>query len=185
MRKRAFIASIMLPMGFVAASFTLKAADHTSAITDSEQVSKLLSEAKTIAFELKEDAMTMASFPRMTLSFESHAVAINQIREHLDALQLQAAKLQDVKGFAAPWQKTAIDRMAPFLDELEGYTAAVIERINDKPKFLNTPEYKDYLEANADYAEDLANMIGQFVDYGRAKDRLQTLTEKLELQTHR
>ena len=68
----------------------------------------------------------------------------------------------------------------PFLDELGGYTYAVIEHINGEVK--HTPaEYKDYLQANADYATDLAAMIGDFVDYGRSKDRAERLAVKLEI----
>ena len=148
---------------------------------DSEQVSKLLSEAKTMAFELKEDAVTMESFTRMNVSMESHAVAINQIKDHINALTRQTAKLKDAKSAGSPWQQTAIDRIAPFLDELGGYTYAVIEHINGKVK--HTPaEYKDYLEANADYATDLAAMIGDFVDFGKNKDRMQHLGDKLEIR---
>lgn len=39
---------------------------------DSEQVSKLLSEAKKLAFQVKENASTMESFRRMNVSLESH-----------------------------------------------------------------------------------------------------------------
>ncbi len=85
------------------------------------------------------------------------------------------------KNSASPWQKTVIDRIDPFLAEMEGYTEAVTENLNKHPERLRTPEYKDYLEANADYAGDLAGMIADFVDYGRTKDRLQHLTDKLEV----
>ena len=148
---------------------------------DSEQASKLLSEAKTLAFQLKEDAFTMESFTRSNLGWESHTVAITQIKEHVNALARQVAKLKTARSTASPWQKTCIDRINPFLDELEGYTEAVIEHLNKQPRLLTTAEYKDYLEANADYAGDLAAMIGDFVDYGRTKQRLQRLTDKLEL----
>jgi hypothetical protein len=148
--------------------------------SDSEQVSKLLSETKTMAFQLKEDAQTMESFTRMNVSWQSHAAAINQIRDHVNALGRQAAKLEQEKNNAAPWQKVAIDRIKPFLDELGGYTTAVIEHINgDKRHTLE--EYKDYLEANADYASDLAAMVGDFVDYGNTKQRMERLGTKLEV----
>jgi hypothetical protein len=49
---------------------------------DFEQVSKFLSEAKTMAFQLKEDAATMESFTRMNVGLETHAVAINPINEY-------------------------------------------------------------------------------------------------------
>jgi len=42
-------------------------------------------------------------------------------------------------------------------------------------------EYRDYLEANADYASDLAAMIANFVDYGKAKQRMERLGSKLEV----
>ena len=170
-------ATAFIAAGLLTFSPAIKAAD----VPDSEQVSKLLSEAKTMAFQLKEDAETMEGYARSNVSWESHAIAITQIKEHVNALGRQAAKLKDAKNTASPWQKTAIDRINPFLDELEGYTSAVIEHIKKHPKLLTTPEYKDYLEANADYAGDLAAMVGDFVDYGRTKQRFQSLTDRLEL----
>lgn len=166
-----------LMAGVVVMPPVLKATD----VPDSEQVSKLLSEAKTMAFQLREDAETMESYTRSNATWESHAIAINQVKEHVNALGRQVAKLKDAKNTASPWQKTAIDRINPFLDELAGYTEAAIEHLNKHPKLLATAEYKDYLEANADYAGDLSAMIGNFVDYGRTKQRLERLTDKLEL----
>jgi len=154
---------------------------NAAAVPDSEHVAKLLSEAKTMAFQIKEDAVAMEGFTRMDVSWESHAVAINQIRDHVNALEKQEALLKDARNAASPWQKTAIDRIVPYLDELEGYTSAVIERINDKPSRFLTADYKDFLEANADYATDLAAMIGEFVDYGKTRDRMERLGTKLEI----
>jgi hypothetical protein len=167
----------LLLAAFLAAPSTIKAAD----VPDSEQVSSLLSEAKTMAFQLKEDAETMESYTRSNVSWESHATAISRVKEHVNAMGRQVAKLNDAKGSASPWQKTAIDRINPFLQELAGYTEAAIEHLNKRPKLLTTPDYKDYLEANADYAGDLASMVGDFVDYGKTKQRLQRLTDKLEV----
>ena len=133
-----------------------------------------------MAFELKEDAVTMESFTRMNVGMETHAVTINQIKDHINALTRQTAKLKDARNNGSPWQQTAIDRITPYLDELGGYTYAVIEHINGDVK--HTPaEYKDYLEANADYATDLAAMIADFVDFGKSKDRMQHLADKLEI----
>jgi hypothetical protein len=152
---------------------------------DSEHVNKLLSEAKTMAFQLKEDAEYMEGFNRSTASWETHAAQITYIKDHVNELGKHEAKLQAARAEASPWQKIAIDRITPFLDELGGYTSAVIEHINAAPKRLNTPEYKDYLEANADYAGDLAKMIADFVDYGKNKDRVEYLNDKLELPVGR
>jgi len=170
----------LLLAGFLVSSPTMNAAKAAD-VPDSEQVSKLLSDTKTMAFQLKEDAATMASFTYMTVSWQSHAKAIDLVKEHVNALGRQETKLKDARAAASPWQKAAIDRITPFLNELEGYTPAIIEHLNKEPNRLTTPEYKDYLEANADYSADLATMIGDFVDYGRTKQRLERLTDKLEV----
>jgi hypothetical protein len=135
----------LLLAGFLA----IPPASNAANVPDSEQVSKLLSEAKTMAFQLKEDAVTMESFTRMNVSWASHAVAINQIKDHINALGRQATKLKEARGVGSPWQQTAIDRIGPFLEELGGYTYAVIEHINGEVKHAPA-DYKDYLEANAD-----------------------------------
>ena len=167
--------STLLLAGFLMSSFAVKAGNAP----DSEQVSKLLSETKTMAFQLKEDAATMESFSRMNVGWETHAAAINQIKDHVNALGKQAVKLREAKASASPWQQVVIDRINPFLDELAGYTYAVIEHVKDRKHTLD--EYKDYLEANADYSSDLASMIGNFVDYGKAKQRMERLAAKLEV----
>ena len=79
----------------------------------------------------------------MNVTWESHAVAINQIKDHINALTRQTAKLKDARSTGSPWQQTAIDRISPFLEELGGgYTYAVIEHINGEKK--HTPaEYND------------------------------------------
>lgn len=184
MKKHRWIAAMAAPglllAGFLMTSSLARAAE----VPDSEQVNKMLSDAKMMAFQLKEDAETMESFTRMDASWQSHAIAINQIKDRVNALAKQVTKMKAAEGQAAPWQKTAIDRMTPYIDELTGYTLAVIEHVNHEVK--HTPaEYKDYLEANADYASDLSAMIAQFVDYGRAKHRADTLGTKLEVAVPR
>lgn len=149
-------------------------------VPDSAQIATLLSEAKTQAFQVKEDAVMMESFDRMAVSGEMQAATINQVRDHINALVRTEQKLQASRADGSAWQKQAINRIAPVLDELNGYTSAVIEHLNREVPHTFA-EYKDYLEANADYATDLAQLIADFVDYGRTKDRVGELKAKLEI----
>jgi hypothetical protein len=163
--------------GFVAISPVVKAADAA----DSEQVSQLLSDARTDAFQLKEDASTMHLYSTSNLSWQTHAAKVNLIKEHINAVGRHLAKLEELRGEASPWQKTAIDRIRPLLKELASNTEAIIEYLNKNPGRLRAPEYRDFLEANADQSEQLAALIGDFVDYGKTKQRLERLRDKLEL----
>ncbi len=121
-----------------------------------------------------------AIYLREIVSWESHAVAINQIKDHVNSLGKQVDRLKAARNEASPWQKAAIDRVTPYLDELGGYTEAIIDHLNGEDR-RDFREYKDFLEANADYSSDLAAMIGEFVDYGNTKTRLERLGAKLEI----
>jgi hypothetical protein len=151
-------------------------------VSDSEQVNKLLAEAKAQAIQVRDDATAMEAFTRVPVSRELQGTKINELRDHFNALGRTEASLKDAEAIAAPWQRQVIDRIVPFLDELNGYTNAVIEHLNGTAPHT-VAEYKDYLEANADYATDLAKMIGGYVDYGRTKVRFERLSNKLEVAT--
>lgn len=167
---------------FLVAASVLFAPAIQAADDNVPAVSDLLSEAKTQAVKLNDDADEMASFTRSELSWQSHAAAIDRIKEDVNAMNRQLTKLQEARDRALPWQKTAIDRMLPLMRELSFNTTAVIEHLNSHPRDLRADSYKDYLEANADAASRLASLIGDFVDYGKTKDRLERLSDSLELE---
>jgi hypothetical protein len=167
----------LLVVSLMAISPVLKAVD----VADSEQVSQLLSDAKTEAFQLKEDAATMHMYSMSGLHWETHASTVTSIKAHINAVGRQLAKLEAARATASPWQQTAIDRIRPLLKELASNTDTIINYLNKNPGRLQTSEYKEFLEANADQSEQLAAMIGDFVDYGKTKQRLERLREKLEL----
>lgn len=177
MRRHWMIGYALLVAAIVSISPALVAAD----VPDSEQVSKLLSEAKTQAFQLKEDASTMESYTRSSAGWESHSATVDQMKEHINAAGRTLTKLEDARRTASPWQATAIDRIRPLLKDLASNTETVIQYINKNPKRLFMSEYKDYIETNSDVSSQLAGLIGDFVDYGNTKNRLERLTTKLEL----
>jgi len=150
---------------------------------DSEQVNKLLSDAKTQAFQLKEDAGTMQFLSTTGVTWQDHAAIVNEIKEHVNSAGRILAKLEDARAKASPWQATAIDRVKPLLKELASNTDTIIAYLNKNPGRLQTAEYKDYLEANSDNAEELLGLITDFVNYGKTKHRLERLQGKLEVPT--
>jgi len=88
---------------------------NAAAVPNSEHVAKLLSEAKTMAFQLKEDAVAMEGYTRMNVSWESHAVAINQIKDHVNGLVKQEAKLKgrEERRLALAENRDRSDRALP------------------------------------------------------------------------
>jgi len=174
------ITSLLLPFAILMASpLILRAAGSA----DSEQVSKLLSQAKTDAYQIKEDASAMESYTRLNQDWRSHATTVNEMKEHINAVGRIVAKLDESRSQATPWQATAIDRIKPLLREIASNTQSIILTLNKDPRRLTQAEYKDYIEANADEATQLSELIADFVNYGNSKSRMERLGTKLELPT--
>jgi signal transduction histidine kinase len=165
----------------LAGCFAFATAAWAAGNAESDQVSRILSDAKIQAYQLKEDASQMESFTRSTASWESHADAIDKIKEDVNAMGRLLTRLQENRNSAAAWQQTAIDRVTPVAKELASTTTAAIDRLNKNPRRLNTADYQNYLEAIADSANNLAATVTDFVDYGKARQRLERLANKLEL----
>jgi len=150
-------------------------------VTDSEQILKLLSEAKSEAFILRQDAAELKSFTQSGASWQSHADQLSQIKTHVNKIGMIVQELNDLRIVASPWQRVAIDRVNPLLKELADNTELTITRLNDNPNRIQMPPCKGYVAAYYDLAADLAAMIGDFVDYGKTKAKFEALTRKLEL----
>lgn len=168
---------VLCAAGLVAFSHAARAASPP----DSEHVTRLLSDVKTQAVILSVDADTMEGYSRSGASWQSHASVISQMREHINKAGRELSELQDLRTSASPWQMKAIDRIRPPLQELANGTEREIKFISDNPERLSQGQYKEYLEANADVSSELAGMVGNYVDYGKTKNRLEMLAAKLEL----
>jgi hypothetical protein len=161
--------------GIVGISPALKAADE-------ESVSKLLAQAKTQSYAVSVDASTLESYTRQpSLSWVSHALEVNRMKDDINATAKTVTALNEAKSGAAPWQVTAIDRIIPYLREIAEDTTNAIEYLNKNQNRLQATQYKDYIEANSDTAQELATLIAHFVDYGNHKSRYDSLKKSLEL----
>jgi len=149
---------------------------------DSKEVSDLLAQAKGQAGQLKLDAADMETFTRTNVSWESNAAKITAIKDHVNKVADTVAKLNQLRDTASSWQKTAIDRVNPLLQELASNTTAIIDHLNkEKGGRLNTPEHKEYLKSNAELAANLSSTIADFVDYGKTKAKFDKEARELEV----
>lgn len=149
--------------------------------SDSQEVTKLLADAKSEAVQLKNDAEDMKSFTRSKLSWQSHAAKIEQIKQHVNTAGKLLADLHNSKSSASAWQGQAIDRITPILQELAASVSSTIEHLNKNQNRIHTPPYTDYVASTADLATDLSGLITDYVAYGEAKNKSEELEQKLEV----
>ena len=183
MRKARYVLGLALLM---AASLyllpALQASD--SPVADSPEVTNLLLQAKTHAVQLRDDADTMKQYGRSKMAWESHAIQINTIKDHINNLGKVLQKMSDRQEDASPWQQGAIDRVTPLAQELASNIEATIEHINNNQTRLELPEYRDFLSANFELSSSLSGLIADYVSYGKSKSNYDRLGSKLEVAGH-
>ena len=89
--------------------------------------------------------------------------------------------MQNAKETASPWQQQTIDRIDPMLRDIAATVTATINHLSQQPIKLQTAPYKEYVDANAELTADLAEVITDYVDYGKAKNKSEELADKLEV----
>lgn len=178
MRKAGFVLGLglLLVAGLYLAP-ALQAADIST--PDSPEVANLLTQAKSHAIQLRNDAEVMQTFTGS--SWESHATQITMIKEHTNNLGSVLQQISDRYESASPWQQTAIDRITPLARELASNIETTIEHINKNQSRLHMPVYKDYLTANSEVSSSLSELISDYVSYGKNKSNYERLGQKLEL----
>jgi hypothetical protein len=160
---------------------TLGYSQNSSQKEDNPEVSRLLVDAKEKAAVLSRDADDMEALTRSAASWQSHAVMLDTIKDHVNDLGHTVEQLNAMRDKAAPWQQKAIDRMLPLMRELASNTTAAIEHIKEHQSQPNVGSYPEYLRANADTAHQLSYIISSFVEYGETKAKLEKLEQRLEL----
>jgi hypothetical protein len=149
---------------------------------ENPEVTKLIADARDKAAELSRDADEMEALIGTDVSWQTHAVMLESVKEHVNQLGRIAAQLEQRRDSASQWQQQAIDRMLPVLKELAANTTAAINHLNEnKARPLQISSYPQYLKENAEAAHNLADMISSFVKYGDSRAKVEKLEQKLEI----
>ena len=161
----------LLLAGFLGTARTASAKNNNN--PDPKRISALLLDAKTMAVQAKDDAVTMEGYSQMDIQWEAHAAAIAQIREHGMAMKRQVIELKAAEGTAEPWQKNVIDRIEPYLAEMAKDNEAILKEMDAHPSLFGTPAWNAYLQANADSATYLSGLIVNLVNNGAMRQKMQ------------
>lgn len=161
---------------------TLQAANKP--VPDSPAVSNLLAQAKTRAIQLRNDADLMHKFALSNLAWESHAAQISTIKDHVNNLGKTLQELSNARHVGSPWQQDAIDRITPLAREMASNIESTIKYINNNQSRVHMPEFRDLLSANYDVSSQLAELIGDYVAYGKSKAKYERLGASLEIPSH-
>jgi hypothetical protein len=148
---------------------------------DSEEISKLLTQAEGHATLAADDAATLESFARSKLSWQSHSVQLAEIADHINALGKVNKQLNDLSSQGSPWQQKAIRQIDSLLRDTATQLTATINHLKDHPSRIHLQPYVDYVHGSYERANTTAHMIRDFVEYDKATSKAEALEQKLEL----
>ncbi len=148
---------------------------------DSEDISKLLTEAENHAVLAVDDAATLESYTRSSASWQIHSDKVVQIVEHINALGKVNKQLNDLSPQGSPWQQKAISQIDSLLRDTAAQLSATINHLRDNQSRIHQQPYIDYAHGNYERASRTAQMISDFVEYDKAKSKVDALEEKLQL----
>ncbi len=150
---------------------------------DSEAITDLLKEAKAHAVVAEDDAATLESYTRSTMSWQTHGNHLTEMKIHANDLLSDFNQLKSMRSEGSPWQQEAIDRIDPLLRDMAEHLGAMIDHFNDNKNKIQMPPYREYAKANLELMSRTNRMISDFVDYGDARTRADNLEKTLELPT--
>ena len=105
---------------------------------------------------------------------------LNRIRDHVNQAGQLLDKLNEAREGASPWQHQAIDRIYPLLKELADNTEATINHLNDNKAHIQLPAYMITRRRATMLAEELSNLISDYVEYGEHETEFHRLQDKLQ-----
>jgi|SRR5580704_1310964 hypothetical protein len=152
---------------------------------DSERISDLLLEARSHAMLANDYASTLESYSRSNLQWKSHAVKLENIRDHINELCKLNTQMGELRAEGSPWQQTAIDRIDEHLRKTAAQLSATITHLNENQSQVHMQTYRGYVQENRELTSSLAKLIGDFVDYGESNSEAEALEQRLELPVAR
>jgi hypothetical protein len=169
----------LLVAGCISISPAAKAAVNEAG--SSKEIHELLTQVKAEAKALEHDAELVAQWARSKqMSPQSHAVQLNEMKDHVNQAGKLLENMTKAREGASAWQQAAIDRIYPLLKELADNTEATINHFNDNKSQIQSSGYQDYTKASYDLAEELAALIGDYVDYGDHEAEYHRLQDKMQ-----
>jgi hypothetical protein len=159
---------------------TLPGGLHAQAANDNPSVTAQLDAAKPIIAKIKKDAAELQSFSSPNgPSWASHAAVLTRIKDDVNKLQENMRGLQSHRTVASSWQQDAIDRVTSLANDLATNMNKAMDQLNKNKTRPTAAPYPEYLKANTQIVNALAEEIDGTIDYGENKAKMEELEKKL------
>lgn len=149
----------------------------------SREASQLLGGIQADAAKLQDHASTLNSFDmNPELSWESHADQLMSVRREVNDMGSKLCRLEVIRTAVQPWQRTAIDRVAPTVRLLADNAQDALVYVNANQGNFWTPVYRKYTQNLYAEASTLSHSVKSFEEYAKARREDTLLGKELGLR---
>ncbi|AXC14538.1 hypothetical protein ACPOL_5288 [Acidisarcina polymorpha] len=146
---------------------------------DSQQLTQLLSDANAEALALAADANETQALILNDENWVTHALMLAKVKGHVDNMAIIAEKLSKAEKSGSELQEQAVERVLPLVKELSANTTAAINYLNQNKARPLSETYAQYLQKNAESANQLSSMISALFEYEKSMTDIEKLKRKL------
>ncbi len=169
-------ASLLLPAGLWAATAKCEPAAPTPASYTwdfPKEANQLFEQIRHDAHHVQRVSDELATFARnYQLDWEAQADDLEQAKESVNRMGADLCRLQTIQRSVLPWQKKAIDRMAPMVVSLVNDTQQAIEVLNHNQDRLFVTNYSGYVNAMYKATRQIERSVNRDVQYAQARHKL-------------
>lgn len=142
-----------------------------------QEASNLLGQVHSLSRYLKSHTATLESFYHSNLSWRSHAHALDEIRDGIGSAGGLLGRLLQIRDEVEPWQRHAIDRISPTLENLAIRTEAALLHLEANRDRPFVPDYQENVSAIAKGASEMHESLGAYLAYAAGQQRLDRLMQ--------
>lgn len=144
-----------------------------------QEASQLLKQIQAHANALARDADVLSIYARGSISRHSHAIQVNLVKDRVNAIAQPLNRLQAIRHVAAPWQRQAIDSVAPIAASLAAQTEAAIQLLNEPGRPLWAPDYTGRIRSISDRSDRMKQAIDLHLDLAGTQEKLEQLRDRV------
>lgn len=143
-------------------------------------VETLLSDARSQASLLRSDISTLDFLVAPGGVAQERTAVLQLYREHVTKLRDQATRLSAARQNASRWQRVAIDRIIPLMQEFASSAETAIAVVRTPQDRSGSPEFRKYIKAQSDLGDEFYRLISAWVDYSKTREDLDQAAAKIE-----
>ena len=143
----------------------------------------LLQDLQNRASQVQQHAATLRSFARSDeVTWQAHANQLRQVKAEINDMGQKLCRLTSMRRDLAPWQRQAVNRIAPNIRLAADNAEDAINYLNAHQQSLWEPAYRTYVRNLDREATQVSTTVNHFQQYARARHEYRVVAKDLGMR---